>query len=286
LHDDRGHLLYITFDCRAGTCPHYAGDIANPAFRSWWIRDMHSILARGRYLGLWIDDVNMEFRVSDGYGKPLAPVDSATGHSMTWDAWRNYVAGFTEEIRQAFAQSEIVENPIWFAGPQPVRDRDPSIQRQIRTADNINVERGIASDPNLTGGTGPWSVYAVFDYIDRIHAAGRGVTLEEYFPDPSGREYALAGYFLISSGNDRIGDAGTNPDNWWSGYDVELGAPLSPRIYKNGVYTRNFTRGMVLLGEPGLKPQTIALPATFRTLANTSVNSVGLSGRKGIILTR
>jgi hypothetical protein len=284
LHDARGRMLYIPFACNNGTCPHYAGDVANPSFRLWWIREMRSILSRGSYFGLWIDDVNMEFRVSDGTGNQVAPVDSSTGRLMTWDAWRNHVADFTEEIRAAFPKAEIIENPIWFAGPEPGRDLDSAIQRQIRTADNINVERGIASDGNLTGGTGKWSIHAVFDYIDRIHAAGRGVTMGEYFPNDAAKQYALAGYFLISTGNDRIGDAGTHPDNWWRGYDVELGDPLGPRNYSNGIYTRNFTGGTVLLGEPGLSAKTIPLPASFATLAGDQVSSVRLSGSQGIIL--
>ncbi len=283
LRDQRGHPLYIPWGCNAGTCPQYAGDIANSAFRAWWIGEARSTLSRG-YLGLWIDDVNTEFRVSDGAGKQVSPVDSTTGQPMTGTAWRGYVATFVEQIRNAFPKAEIVHNSIWFAGPEGVRDTDPSIRRQIAAADNLNIERGIASDQGLTGGTGIWSIHALFDYIDRVHAAGRSVTLEEYTPDHAGLEYSLAGYFLISSGNDRIGDAGTNPANWWTGFDVDLGTPLGPRSYHAGVYERTFSRGMVLLGEPGLSPRKVALPKTFRTLNGEMVNSVEIGARQGLIL--
>jgi hypothetical protein len=203
---------------------------------------------------------------------------------MTWQAWRSNVATFVEQIRNAFPKAEIVHNSIWFAGPEGTRDADPSIRRQIAAADNLNIERGIASDQGLTGGTGIWSLHALFDYIDRVHAAGRGVTLEEYTPDHAGLEYSLAGYFLISSGNDRLGDAGTNPGNWWTGFDVDLGTPAGPRSYHAGVYQRIFSRGMVLLGEPGLAPRKIALPQTFHTLSGDIVSSVDLTARQGVIL--
>jgi hypothetical protein len=284
LHDGAGQMVYIPFACKNGTCARYAADIANAGFRAWWIEQMKRVLARGHYLGLWIDDVNTEFRVGDGNGKQIAPIDSATGRPMSWDAWRNYIASFTEEIRRAFPKSEIVENPIWFAGPQPARDRDPAIQRQIRTADNINIERGIASDQGLTGGNGQWSIHALFDYVDRVHALGPGVTLQEYDLDNRGRQYALAGYFLISNGKDRIGDGNTNPDDWWAGYSVELGAPLGSRSYKNGVYSRAFSRGMVFLGEPDLTYQTIRLPSPLRTLDGSSITSITIAGRQGIVL--
>jgi len=283
LRDREGQRLYIPWGCAQGTCPQYAADIANPQFRDWWIARATSVLSHG-YLGLWIDDVNMEFRVSDGSGRQVPPLDSTTGSLMTWEAWRGYVAAFVEQIRAAFPKAEIVHNSIWFAGPPGVRDADPAIQRQIRAADNLNVERGIATDSGLAGGTGIWSLYALLAYIDRIHSAGRGVTLEEYELTRPMQEYGLAGYFLISSGNDRFGDFSTNPSNWWSGYDVVLGTPLGPRTYHDGVYQRAFSCGLVLAGEPGLHPQEVTLPGIFETLDGRSVRSVHLSGREGVLL--
>lgn len=285
LRDIREQPLYIPWKCSSGVCPQYAGDIASPAFRSWWIAQTRSAISRGTYRGLWIDDVNMEFRVSDGSGRQVPPLDSSTRSPMTWDGWRNHVAEFLEQIRRAFPASEIVHNAIWFAGPESVRDRDDAIQRQIKAADTINIERGIASDPGLTGGTDKWSVFALLGYIDRVHAAGRSVTLEEYFLDRVAREYALAGYFLISSGNDRFGDNVTDPSNWWSGFDVRLGTPLGPRTYAGGVFRRSFTHGLVLLAEPKLQPQTIPLHGDFTTLDGVPVRSVVLTGGHGIVLT-
>jgi hypothetical protein len=181
-------------------------------------------------------------------------------------------------------QGRDLHNSIWYAGPPGARDADPAIQPQIHAADNLNIEHGIASDANLTGGTGIWSVYALFSYIDRVHAAGRAVTLEEFDLDRSSREYALAGYFLISSGDDRFGDSGSNPDSWWPGYSVNLGSALGPRSYSAGVFQRTFSCGMVLLGEPGLHPRTIALAAPHTTLDGRRISSVELSGRQGVIL--
>jgi len=283
LQNARGGRLYIPWGCKDGSCPQYAADVASPEFRNWWIGQARAILSRG-YSGLWIDDVNLEFRVSDGNGAQAAPIDRATGRAMSWGAWRNYVASFTEEIRAAFPKTEIIHNSIWFAGPDGVRDKDASIRREIASADSLYIERGIASDANLTGGTGPWSIHALFEYIDRVHAAGRGVTLGEYSLDRAQKEYALAGYFLISSGKDRIGDAGTNPANWWSGYDVELGAPLGARTYRDGIYERQFSRGVVLLGEPGLARKVVTLQSKATNLSGETVSSVTISGRAGSVL--
>ena len=284
LHDQYGHWLYIPFNCGGGTCPLYAGDIANPDFRTAWINNAWSIVNAGHYPALYIDDVNTAFRVSDGSGNLVSPVDSNTGKPMTYDAWRNYVASFVEQIRAAFPNTKIMENTIWYAGPPGVQDADPAIQRQIATADTLNLERGIASDSSLTGGTGPYSVHAFFDYVDRVHAAGKGVYLQEYWLDPPGRQYGLASYFMISNGHDSIGDASTMPDSWWTGYDLDLGTPAGPRTYTNGVFERDFSGGKVLLGEPGLASQTVDLGGTFTTLDGSSLSSATIAGWQGMIL--
>jgi hypothetical protein len=284
LHDQKGNRLYIPWGCSGGTCASFAGDISNPAFRAWWISNAGTIMNRGHYMGIWVDDVNMNFNVSDGTGNLVAPIDFNTGLPMTYTAWRSYVAEFTQQIRQSFPNAELCENTIWFAGPSGVQEADPYVQEQIRTATNLNLEQGVASNTGLTGGTGQWSVYGYFAYIDQVHALGVSVTLEEYQVTPAQQQYGLASYFMISNGNDRIGDATTSPVDWFSGYGVNLGTPLGPRTYSSGVFRRNFTNGIALLGEPGLAAQTITFPIAFTTLSGASVTSVTLSGSQGIIL--
>jgi hypothetical protein len=179
LHDQNGNRLYLQYNCSGGTCPQYAADIANPAFRAAWITNTAGTAYAANYPGIFIDDANMNFEVSDGNANFVAPIDSNTGQPMTYDAWRGYVAKFLEETRAALPTKMIVENTIWYAGPSGVQDTDPAIQRQIATADVISLERGVASDDGLTGGTGTFSVYAFFNYVDRVHAAGKGVDLRQ-----------------------------------------------------------------------------------------------------------
>ena len=284
LHDQWGHWLYMPWGCSSGTCPMYAADITNPGFRWYWINTALSTISAGNYPALFIDDVNLEFRVSDGWGNPVAPVDSNTGQPMTYDAWRSYVATFLEEIRAAMPGIKIMQNSIWYAGPAGARDIDPSVQRQIATANTINIERGIANDGGLTGGTGVWSLNAIFSFIDRLHEAGRTVNFQEYWLDGSGLEYGLAGYFMVSNGSDSIGDAGSTPGNWWQGYNTDLGTALGPRVYNNGVFERDFTGGKALLGEPGLAPRYIDLGGTYLTLSGNWVTGVTIGGWQGIVL--
>ena len=283
-HDQYGNWLYIPWNCGGGSCPQFAGDISNQSFRSWWISNMRSVISSGGYTHLWIDDVNMEFRIGDGWGNQTAPIDSTTGNVMTYDGWRYFIAKFTQEIRAAFPTVKIMHNSIWFADSSGAWTSDTYIQQQMAAADYLNLERGIASDTGLTGGTGFWSIYNFFNYVDKAHALGKGVNLMAYELNSAQQQYSLASYYLISNGSDFVGDRNTNPSNWWSGYSTELGTPVGPRSYSNGIFKRVFSGGMVLLGEPGLPSQTVQLPASYQTLAGNWVTSVVISGSQGIVL--
>lgn len=279
LHDGAGNRLYIPFGCSNGTCPDYAGDVTNSDFRNWWVANAQSILSKG-YKGFWIDDVNMEFRVSNGGGTSVAPYDPNTGTTMAYDNWRLYIAEFTEQIRSAMPTAEIVHNAIWFAAP--TRYSDQYVIREINAADYINCERGV-SDPGLGGGTGLWSVRAFLAYIDAVHSYGKNVLLDEY---AFNGDYGLAGYYLISNGGDSLGNQQITPNNWWSGYDVNLGAPLGPRYDWNNLIRRDFIAGMALLNPPQTTAITVTLPVPLTRIDDgTLVTSVTLQPGQAAVLT-
>lgn len=282
LQDGNGTKLYIPWGCERGTCPQYAADVTSPAFRQWWISEAAVLLNKG-YRGLWIDDVNMEFRICDGRGTFTAPVDPNTGAPMTWAHWREYVARFVAEIRAAFPNIEIIHNSIWFAGPLGIRDRDSQIQSQIAAANLLNIEFGV-NDPNLTGGTGEWSLNALLAYIDRLHVANRGAIVDSVPAGGPGAEYALANYYLISNGSDALSSQAVNPDNWWPGFDTHLGRPLGPRTVWHGLMRRDFTGGMVLVNAPQNPTIRLILPAIYRDLKNAAVTEVTLPERHGAVL--
>jgi hypothetical protein len=279
LHDSAGNRMYIPWGCSNGTCPSYAGDITNSSFRSWWIANAKTILAKG-YKGFWIDDVNMEFRVANGSGTQVAPYDPDTGTTMTYDNWRRYIAEFTEEIRSALPTAEIVHNSIWYASP--TRYSDQYVIRQIKAADYINCERGV-SDSGLVGGTGSWSVRAFLGYVDAVHSYGKNVIMDEYAYNG---DYGLAGYYLISNGGDALGNQKATPDNWWSGYEVNLGTPLGDRYDWNGLIRRDFYAGMVLLNPPKTTTITVTLPTPLTQIGGSStISTVTLAAGQAVVLT-
>jgi hypothetical protein len=277
LRDAAGNKLYIPFGCKNGTCPQYAADIGNPGFRSHWISQARARLALG-YAGIYIDDANLYRKVANGAGQPVDPIDPRTNAVMTEAVWQRYLADHLAGVRAAFPTSEIVHNAIWYAG-----ETTPDQLRQLRSADLINLERGV-NDAGLTGGTGKWSLQRLLAFADHRQAEGHGVVFEGRATTDAGRLYNLAAYLLVSSGRDGIGNhAGGTPADWWKGYDVDLGAPLGARFVSNGVIRRDFERGFALVNEPGAPTRTLSLAAGARDLTGVTRTSVTLPAASGAV---
>ena len=277
LRDGQGSKLFIPWGCGGGTCPQYAADVGNPAFRARWIAEARAALAQG-YKGLFIDDVNMEFRVASGNGDETAPIDPRTGQPMTPANWRRYVADFVEQVRAALPGVEIAHNPIWFSGHE-----DPAVARALLAADYIDLERGV-NDGGITAGRGKYGYETLLAHVDWLHARGKAVVFDSYTDDEAGAEYNLASYFLVNGPRDGFRtNFRTKPDDWWKGYDVDLGAATGERQTWNGLLRRDFQKGYVLVNQPGRPTKTIATAAATSP-DGTPRQSVSLKGGSGAVV--
>ena len=278
LHDQYGTPAFINWGCGNGTCPQYAPDYSNEAFRQWWISQAQQNIAKG-YKGLFIDDVNLIMNLTDG-SNALTPIDPNTGQPMTQDAWEKYIADFLTEVRQAFPSTEICHNAIWFAG-NANPSTDPYLAQQIKAANYINFERGFA-DGGLTGDGGFWSIQNMFNLMDSIHQLGSKLVAEQYNFDG---QFSLASYFLINNGADLFANDSITPNNWPALYDVNLGRAQAARYTWNNLIRRDFANGIVLMNPPGRATVTVTLPSQYVDQNGTVVSSVTLSARQGAILT-
>lgn len=312
--DEAGQLipLYIPFDCEVEGCPQFAADIGNPEFRQFWIDTVAENLEVAKaagygYRGIFVDDVRLDLdravaRVAEGpdgeaIPSPGNPIDPRTGAVMTPEDWRGYMADFLEEIRAAFPFHEIVHNPVWYHSDPD----DKAWLRAIDAADIVNFERGLI-DYGLTAGSGPLGVASFLAMNDLVHERNR--RLNHYVHIPTGlsaneeiewAEYGLAGWLLVSGGRDFFGSGGhSTPDDWWSGFDVELGNALGEREYdeKTGRYIRRFKRGLVLLREPVASDDTLEVDLLgefgepYLNLQGNIVSEVELPASTGVILRR
>jgi hypothetical protein len=282
LRDAAGDPLYIPSGCSGGSCPQYAGDISNPAFRQAWIDELKGEVAHG-YRGVFIDDVNMDMQVGNGNEETVAPIDRSTGAPMTSEVWRAYMARFMQEVRAQLPNIEIAHNAIWYAD-EHAGAADANIRAEIEAANYIFLERG-ANDSGLTGGEGQWSLHALLRYVDQVHALGRNVVMDGTSSKLQGLAYNLASYFLISDGNDAVSGDGQTPTSWWSGWNVDLGEASGPRYSWNHLLRRDFAGGMVLVNQPGEPTQTVSLPTPMQNAEGVTVTSVTLAPSSGAILT-
>jgi Hypothetical glycosyl hydrolase family 15 len=278
LRDAEGSPLFIPFECSRGSCPQYAGDVGSPAFRAHWIAGARRALSEG-YAGIHIDDVNLAMRVSDGTGDAVRPIDTRTGRPMTDADWRRYVAEFTEQVRAEFPKAEVVHNAIWF-----VNRELPEVARAAAAADYVELERG-ATDPGISPGDGEFGFENFLQHIDWLHDRRVGVILEPYGLDEERRQFELAVYFLTGDGNDAIASSfEADPDNWWPGWEADLGAPEGEREIWNGLLRREFADGLVLVNPPGSPVRDVTLEGEYQDLDGEPVTSLSLEAPAGIVL--
>ena len=195
LRDDAGNPLYIPYNCAGGKCPQLAGDVTSPEFVAYQIGQIKTIIAKG-YRGLWLDDVNLDPRVSDGNGMQVLPV------GITTEAWAARMVEYVEQIRAAFPEIKIIHNSLWQStAPQAL------IARQIRAADYINIERGFG-DPNLTLDT----TLQLCEYIHQVHAWDRSVIIEEL--SQASLSQSLQWCARVCKENDMLAVLDLTPENW------------------------------------------------------------------------
>jgi hypothetical protein len=194
------------------------------------------------------------------------------------------VAAFAAQIRAALPGAEIVHNSVWFAARTAAipAGADASVRTQIRSANWINLERG-CSDPGLTAGEGQWSLRALLDFVDRVHAEGRSVIWQPY----AQRELNLACLLLTRDRRDVLDDHDARPSRWWAGFDADPGAPRGGRYDWRGLLRRDFTRAVVLVNDPGAAARTVTLPGRFTRVDGRPVRgAVTIPGGHGVVLLR
>ena len=160
------------------------------------------------------------------------------------------------------------------------------MRRQLRAADVVGLERGF-NDAGLTNGDGRWSWRAFAALIDRTHADGDRVLLDANAETHAERLYGLAGYLMVTNGRDFLGNGEAGrPDDWWSGYDIELGDAKGKRYLSDGVWRRDFERGSVFVNEPGEPKRTIDPGANFSDLGGDKRATISLGPAAGAVLLR
>ena len=283
LRDAAGEPLYIQYGCTGGSCPQYAADIGNPDWRRHWIEEAAGELAKG-YVGIFVDDVNMEMRVSDGSGAFARPIDPRTGAPMTDADWRRYIAEFAEAIRASIADHR--DHPQRAVVGRSVR---PYVQREIKPP--IRSSSSAASRLRAHPGRRHIRVRDLHQARRVAARAGKDGDLRaaQDARQRARAEFELAGYFLLQRGSDALAvdeDGEAYPDRWWHGWNADLGRPRGGIRIRHGVLQRKFSRGLVLLNQPDSASRRIELSRRYVRCSGRRVRSVRLGASRGRVLIR
>ncbi|MCP6769407.1 hypothetical protein NL529_31625, partial [Klebsiella pneumoniae] len=82
----------------------------------------------------------------------------------------------------------------------------------------------------IEGGSGTFGYLTYLDHVDWIHRQGASVVYEPYNLDARSARFELASYLLTKERDDMItSDYRSEPTDWWSGWDVDLGTATGSR---------------------------------------------------------
>lgn len=288
LRDAAGNACYIPY---GSPYDQYAADVGNQAFRDNWIGYVGAKLNDfPGYDGVFVDDVNLSLtRVACGSDAAPkcdvstgsnCPIDPRTGQPMTNEDWKGYLTEFMEQVRAAIPGELIAHNSIWYIAPF----EDPYLVRQIRAADIIQMEQGFV-DGGLTEGTEKYSWSRKMAFVDLVHSNGRIVIdRDEDVANREEQSYGVANYLLMNSGEDFYDPVyQSTPNDWWQGYEMNLGQAAGGRHLWNGLWRRDFARGFVLVNPPGGATTTVGLGGTYTDAYGQSHSVVTLAEQQSMV---
>jgi hypothetical protein len=218
------------------------------------------------YAGVFVDDANWSGGFPPSPGPPAA------------------LANLLEAIRAAEPSAVIEINSQYHDIWPLMKAHDPNVERALRVVNEVNKEFGVGP----TAGINTARDYGEFmEYVDTLHAKGIHTSL---IGDHGARtvpvmEYNLATYFLVNNGGDYVSGVNQTPLQWWSGFNVNLGAAVGPRERSaSGVWTRRFSNGVVYTVEPEGGTHTIRLSKRMHSPQWGDVEAVTLKQGQGAVL--
>ena len=182
-----------------------------PRLPQWWIDPGPRRLAKG-YAGIYIDDVNLYRKVSNGLGQAVAPIDPRTGAAMSEPTWQRYLGDHMQGVRARVPddrdrpQLDLVRRR---------HDRRPAAHPPRRELHQPRARRQRRRPHRRHG-------QVELPGAARLHRPsprrGHAVVLDATSTTAAGRLYGLAAYFLINSGRDgRQRPGRQRPTDWWNG---------------------------------------------------------------------
>jgi Hypothetical glycosyl hydrolase family 15 len=280
-----GEPVYIPWGCESPNgCPQFAADVGSPEYQDDFVERVRRLVDLG-YQGIHIDDVNLAWRLSDSAGNRVTPLNPRTGAELTIDEWRSDVVDLMERVRSEFPGTRIMHNSIWFADSPDFAD--DFVDRQIAAADVIMLERG-ANDAGLVRSDGQFGFGSFIKFVDRVHDLGANVLLLDQSATTDREQvFNLVTGLLVNDGGDFVSTQAYDqmaPESLWSGFRTDLGPATGSYSEQDGIWRRDFERGIVVLNEPDRETLVVDLGGEFIGPDGSLVSQVTLQAREAVVL--
>jgi hypothetical protein len=273
----------------------YFGDVRNPDFRAAVIDATAEMLERVGADGGFFDHTKLS---------PQSILPERSGDAQFVADYKEGMRSFIREARQ-----RLQPRPVYFNGLKNQPNVSLADQRELLgLADGAIIEDfgSDVSDDTFQTHVLPY-LHAVPQHPDKwVGFFGRSIwNYESYLADYLRQRYYYAAYLMVKSPltsfqqvgqfniSNRIIESDQRAAEDWRSFgpavyrdqDLDLGQPVRPYEVRNGVYTRTFTNGLVLMVPKGIGQTQYQLDRTYYTLEGSQVaGSLTVSGGQGWIL--
>jgi hypothetical protein len=252
-------------------------DVGKPAYQQAWRSNVSRELKQFGWDGVLIDNVNASLQypwILDGRTTPRYPTD-ADYEAATTQFLMHVAPALKKDGFLVIANMNDVTGPLW--------------RRWLALTSGAMKEwwtkAGLDTEEGLLGGDA-WAqqmeLFGVAQSLGRVFLAvtyGRAL-------DSRAMRYARASFLLgWSGGGSALIYQICGADPWSPEWSSEIGLPLGSARAVEGVWRREFTRGMVLVN-PSDSSVSVQLPKTYLLLSGSPVTGIVLGPRDGLVLRR
>ncbi len=227
---------------------HYFMDIGNPGFQAFWLQRVMKALQENGWDGVFIDNADASLV---RYKKiEQVPVKYPTDESFQ-TAVKSFLSSVNEGLKAkglfAFANITGLKDPdVWF-------DYLQSLDGAMQESFVVDWDSGYRSDSQ-------WEEH--LSRMEKSQSEGKHVicVAQGKQNDTDRQQFAYASYLLIASGNAsfRYASGCCYMYPWiFDNYAIDLGTPLGPRSFRDGVWQRSFSNGRVIVNLKDHKGQIL-----------------------------
>jgi hypothetical protein len=240
----------------------YLADTDDPGWRAWWMGEILRQLAATDSNGLFADSVTVPNYLGSDDWRPALPA-----YDETFEAdWTRRIEDWIIWVQNEFADQYVL---IVNAG-MLVTSRETT---DYSLADGVMVEGFAGWGEYDRFELGDWQLQLnrILDLINQ----DRVVILQSYVWDTPERFWTLANYLLVKGDHTYINLEVSQDAEWFPEYDLPIGYPVTPLPAaidelrnENGLYTRMYSNGMVLVNPDAFdgSPITVQLDMPMQLL--------------------